>query len=147
MSRGEDKQERLAAVVRSVLETGTPMASILDMLARVAGDMGWHGVCQHLTVMARELYSHGGGRTGCPTCNERVAQLTPDDRARIPLRQAANAFYEAGDRVFEHVREHGRDTPAARERDAELQARQDRCDDELAKAAIVYAAAVRTEKP
>lgn len=73
--------------------------------------------------------------TGCFGCDARRAALTPEDRARIPLRQAANRWGAARDRLFDLVQAHGWHDPRVKEQDAIL----DAADDAFAAAARVFA--------
>lgn len=74
----------------------------------------------------------------CPGCADHRAKLTPDDRARIPLRESAHAYSRTAAKLFELVREHGWGHPLVEEWDRKLNA----ADDAMANAARIYAAGV-----
>ena len=73
--------------------------------------------------------------SSCPGCDERLAALPPDDRARIPLRKAANAWREANDQLSELVVDYGSGDDRVKAQEAIVEA----CDDALVVAAISYA--------
>lgn len=78
----------------------------------------------------------------CPGCQDTLDRLSPDERNRIALRKAANAFYEANDKLFALVVERGwthNSTIAADQAAKEA-------DEALIMAAIKYAA-TRQPKP
>lgn len=72
----------------------------------------------------------------CPGCQERRRRLKPEDRARIPLREACNAWREENDRLSEMVRAMGWHHPDVIAQNARVEA----ADDQLAEAARAFAA-------
>lgn len=71
----------------------------------------------------------------CPGCVAHRATLSEDERARIPLREAAHDYHYATDVLFDLVRKHGWGHPLVVEAETKMNA----ADERLAQAAREYA--------
>jgi hypothetical protein len=78
----------------------------------------------------------------CPGCLDHYNNLTPEDRARIPLREASHKWRDATKRLFELVKDHGWNSNLVLEQEAVL----DVADDALALAARTFASSFSDEE-
>lgn len=78
----------------------------------------------------------------CPGCSAHHAKLSDEERARLPLRDAAHKWRESTEALFDVVRAHGWGHPLVEAADAAVNA----ADEVMVQAAIAYAA-TRGAKP
>jgi hypothetical protein len=78
----------------------------------------------------------------CPGCTERIKQLTPEDRARIPLRKAVHVWKEATELLFDLVKSHGWEDERVKKQEKTM----DDADDALALAARNFAGLFNDEE-